>query len=63
MLWISCTVARGHQIRPYQNMILFLVSNIPTFTKATTEWFGDSRAYMSPSRPQPFQDIIYDISG
>ncbi|KAK6101466.1 PAN domain family protein [Brugia pahangi] len=61
MLWRHCTATGRHPIRPHQNLVLFLIAGIPVFTWATTEWFGDSRAYMNTIRSQPFHDVIYDI--
>ncbi|CAG9536481.1 unnamed protein product [Cercopithifilaria johnstoni] len=63
MLRRYCTAAiDGQQKWSHQNLILLLIANIPTFTSATTEWFGDSRAYMNPALSPPFYDVIYDIS-
>uniref|UniRef100_A0A915Q4L2 Apple domain-containing protein n=1 Tax=Setaria digitata TaxID=48799 RepID=A0A915Q4L2_9BILA len=63
MLWLHNIPTGGvHQQRYQHNFILFLIANIPIFTWATTEWFGDSRAYMNPAHSSPFYDIIYDIS-
>uniref|UniRef100_A0A0R3RG92 Secreted protein n=1 Tax=Elaeophora elaphi TaxID=1147741 RepID=A0A0R3RG92_9BILA len=61
MLWRYCTSIDGQW--SHQNLILLLVTNIPIFTWASTEWFGDTRAYMNPARSPPFYDIVYDISG
>ncbi|MCP9259628.1 hypothetical protein DINM_002561 [Dirofilaria immitis] len=61
MLWWHSAVVGGRQQRSHQNFILFLITNIPIFTWATTEWFGDSRAYMNPARSSPFYDVIYDV--
>ncbi|OZC09467.1 hypothetical protein X798_03424 [Onchocerca flexuosa] len=62
MLWRHSTAIGRRQQRFNQNFILFLITNIPIFTWATTEWFGDSRANMNPARSPPFYDVIYDVS-
>ncbi|EJW82629.1 PAN domain-containing protein, partial [Wuchereria bancrofti] len=61
MLCRHCTANGRHPIWPHQNLVLFLIASIPIFTWATTEWFGDSRAYMNTVRSPPFHDVIYDI--
>ncbi|CAB3403086.1 unnamed protein product [Caenorhabditis bovis] len=38
---------------------LFL-ANLLAFTLATTEWWGDLRAHLNPSRQAPFYDVTYD---
>jgi len=30
---------------------------------ATTEWFGDLRAYMNPPKNPPFYDVAYEDTG
>uniref|UniRef100_A0A8R1U0N4 Apple domain-containing protein n=1 Tax=Onchocerca volvulus TaxID=6282 RepID=A0A8R1U0N4_ONCVO len=62
MLWWHSTAIGRRQQRFHQNFILFLITNIPIFTWATTEWFGDSRANMNPAQSAPFYDVIYDLS-
>ncbi|VDK68658.1 unnamed protein product [Litomosoides sigmodontis] len=62
MLWRYCAAIDTHRKRSHQNLMLLLIANIPMVTWATSEWFGDSRAYMNPSRSPPFYDVTYDVS-
>ncbi|KAF7636874.1 hypothetical protein Mgra_00003611 [Meloidogyne graminicola] len=42
----------------YYLIILLFIQRL----KATTEWFGDTRAYMNTQQQPPFYDIVYDES-
>lgn len=43
--------------------IIFLIFFNISISIATTEWFGDLRAYLNKPENPPYQDIIYDDNG
>ena len=44
-------------------MWILVVSSLFSLSAATTEWWGDLRAHLNPSRQPAFYDVTYDETG
>lgn len=47
----------------FSTRTVFLIYLNIAINLATTEWYGDLRAYMSHPENPPYHDVIYDDNG